>query len=222
MKQPVFASLLITCAGALKGLGSDCKGNELTLAKVSSLVESWNVALHFLGLLFRSKIWYQTKFGKCLRKKDLRGNGGLSLKIGDGLGYVTASWLATAQPGILVMLLPQDTAILIEVLYRGSAGPGTPNVGAGCAQAQSQVTFGKPVGNSRVWLSPDVAGAQVLSLRVGEMERGPAGSHLLSLMAASKAVILLGHFWKLAASLQSFAYVKQMLGVHSGQSYFCL
>lgn len=150
------------------------------------------------------------KVRKCPCKKDLRGDGGLSLKIVDGLGYVTASWLATAQPGISIALLSRRAAILIEVLYQCSV-PGSPNVGAGCAQAQSQVTFGRPVGNSHVWLSPDVVWARVLSLWVGEMEHGPTGSYLLSLIAASKAVILLVHFWKLIAWLQSFAYVKQML-----------
>lgn len=150
------------------------------------------------------------KVRKCLCKKDLGGNGGLSLKIVDGLGYVTASWLATAQPGILVTPLPQHTATLTEVLYRCPAGPGTPNMGAGCAQVQSHVAFGKPVGNSRVWLSPDVAWAKCF-LSGWRRWNVALQACIFSLMAASKAVILLGHFWKLAASLQSFAYVKQML-----------
>ena len=75
------------------------------------------------------------------------------------------------------------------------------NVGAGCPQVWGQVTFGKPAGNSFVFLSPDVVWVQVLSLWVGEMEYAPTGSYFLSLIAASKAMILLVHFWKLIAWL---------------------
>jgi len=41
----------------------------------------------------------------------------------------------------------------------------------------------------------------MLSLWAGEMEYAPTGFYVLSLTAASKAMILLVHFWKLAAWL---------------------
>lgn len=40
MKRALFKSFLITCSGSLKGVISDCKGNELTPAKASSSVEA--------------------------------------------------------------------------------------------------------------------------------------------------------------------------------------